>query len=96
MLEDGIGKTRTRFNSVARLTHRLASLVGDVEATVSKTVGRCERLAGREPTGKFQMINVNLLRLFVKVAVGHVLRLETRRGRHHTAALLDGLADGAG
>jgi hypothetical protein len=37
MLEDGIGKTRTRFNRVARLTRRLASLVGDVEATVSKS-----------------------------------------------------------
>jgi len=50
------------------VAHHPTSLVGDVEATVSTTVGRCERLAGREPTGKFEMINVNLLRLFVRVA----------------------------
>src|SRR6478735_5659395 len=46
----------------------LFSRADGVGSACSTTSARCERLTGREPTGSFRMINVNLLRLFVKVA----------------------------
>jgi DNA-binding transcriptional LysR family regulator len=67
MLEDGGGKILTRFSSAAR-RGAPPGLAGRRCRGDSLENGREMRKIGGQATGKFQMINVNLLRLFVKVA----------------------------